>query len=122
MGLMMDELKAEINTLERQGQQPSPGTKKAPEQPQGVVAIPSEAVIAQPLPGTVPIEGEITEGKNEVSIYGFAMLDSGIWVVGGWLEGIRKCLLETELSTPQRTRPEFAIGSRGIYSKLGESQ
>jgi hypothetical protein len=86
MDLMMDGLKAEINTLERQGQQPSTGTKKAPEQPLGVVAIPSEAVIAQPLPGTVPIEGEITEGKNEVSIYGFAMLDSGIWVVGDGLK------------------------------------
>ena len=77
MDLMMDELKAEINTLERQGQQPPAQGKKAPAQPQGVVAIPSESVIAQPPPGTVPIEGEITEGKNEVSIYGFAMLDSG---------------------------------------------
>src|SRR4029077_15566914 len=77
MDLMMDELKAEINTLERQGQQPPAQGKKAPAQPQGVVAIPSESVIAQPPPGTVPLEGEITEGKNEISIYGFTMLDSG---------------------------------------------
>jgi hypothetical protein len=77
MDLMMDELKAEINTLERQGQQPSPGTKKAPEQPQGVVAIPSEAVSGQPQPGAVPMEGEITEEKNSINVYGFAMLDSG---------------------------------------------
>ena len=42
-----------------------------------MIAVPSESVIAQPPPGSVPIEGEITEGKNEVSIYGFAMLDSG---------------------------------------------
>ena len=42
-----------------------------------VVAVPSEAVIAQPQTGTVPMEGEITEQKNSVNLYGFAMLDSG---------------------------------------------
>jgi len=77
MDLMMDELKAEINTLERQGQQPPAQGKKAPEQPQGVVAIPSESVIGQPQPGAVPLEGEITEEKNSINVYGFAMLDSG---------------------------------------------
>src|ERR1700730_10338422 len=77
MDLMMEELKAEINTLERQGQQPPAQGKKAPEQPQGVVAIPSEAVSGQPQPGTVPMEGEITEEKNSINAYGFAMLDSG---------------------------------------------
>lgn len=77
MDLMMDEVKAEINTLERQGQQPAPGTQKAPEKPQGMVAIPSEAVVAQPQAGAVPLEGEVIEEKNSLNIYGFAMLDSG---------------------------------------------
>lgn len=46
---MMDEVKAEINTLERQSQQPASGTQKAPEKPQGgVVAIPSESVSGAP--------------------------------------------------------------------------
>ena len=57
MDLMMDELKAEINTLERQGQKPSPGTQKAPAQPQGVVAIPSESVTGQPPPERRPDRG-----------------------------------------------------------------
>jgi hypothetical protein len=42
-----------------------------------VVAIPSEAIVAQPQAGTVPLEGEITERQNSVDFYGFLMLDSG---------------------------------------------
>ena len=69
--------RAEINTLERQGQQPSSGKGKRPCTAAGCGRYSSESVIGQPPPGAVPIEGEITEGKNEVSVYGFAMLDSG---------------------------------------------
>jgi len=92
MDLMMDELKAEISTLERQGQQPPAPGKKAPEQPQGVVAIPSEAVMTQPQPGTVPLEGEITEEKNSINIYGFNMLDSGYnfgQIQPNWFDTVR---------------------------------
>src|SRR6267154_4554605 len=78
----MGEVKARINALETApspsaapAQRPAKGQKTV-EQPEPVIAIPSEAVIRQ---GTdpVPIEGEITEKPNTVSIYGFAMLDSG---------------------------------------------
>jgi hypothetical protein len=83
---MMNEVKGEINTLESTSQTPAvaPATgqgpakaEKAPAQAGQVVAIPSEEVISQPQAGTVPMEGEITERKNSVDIYGFAMLDSG---------------------------------------------
>ena len=57
-------------------QNPAEAKKPAP-QPEPMVAVPSEAVIAQPQAGTVPLEGEITEPKGSVSFYGFAMLDSG---------------------------------------------
>ena len=80
----MDEIKAKINALE--AAPPSPSTTRprnpaeaqktsAPAEPQ--VAIPSEAIVAQPQAGAVPLEGEITEAENSINIYGFAMLDSG---------------------------------------------
>jgi len=78
----MGEVKAQINALETAEkpatapvQGPAKG-QKAPAQPQGVVAIPSEGVIPQGI-DPVPIEGEITETNNTLSLYGFAMLDSG---------------------------------------------
>src|SRR5258708_17382579 len=74
----MEEVRAEITALELQGQQhapvsaPTPGPTQAKEksgQPQPLVAIPSEAIIAQPQIETVPLEGEITERKDSVDIY-----------------------------------------------------
>ncbi|HYM00068.1 MAG TPA: hypothetical protein VEZ90_14035, partial [Blastocatellia bacterium] len=52
-------------------------SQKTSEQADQKVAIPSEAIIAQPQAGTVPVEGEITERKDSVDFYGFVMLDSG---------------------------------------------
>jgi len=73
---MMNEVKGELRALE--GAEPTPaGDQKAAAQPEPLVAIPSEAIIAQPQAGTVPMEGEITERKNSVDLYGFVMLDSG---------------------------------------------
>ena len=51
--------------------------QKTSAQAEPTIAVPSEAVIAQPQAGTVPLEGEITERKDSVTFYGFAMLDSG---------------------------------------------
>jgi hypothetical protein len=73
---MMNEVRGEISTLE--GATPGPAeAQKTPAPQEPIVAVPSEAIIAQPQPGTVPLEGEITEQLNTVSFYGFAMLDSG---------------------------------------------
>jgi hypothetical protein len=78
----MGEVKARIDALETApspsaapAQRPAKGQKTV-EQPEPLIAIPSEAVIPQ---GTdpVPLEGEITEKPDTVSFYGFAMLDSG---------------------------------------------
>ena len=80
---MMNEVKGELNALEGTGPNPVRGTQlpaegqktSAPQEP--MVAVPSEAIIAQPQAGTVPLEGEITERQNSVNFYGFVMLDSG---------------------------------------------
>jgi hypothetical protein len=79
---MMNEAKAQLNALET-AEKPSPAPsrppakgQKAPEQQEPVVAIPSEAII-RPQADPVPLEGEITEKQDTVSIYGFTMLDSG---------------------------------------------
>src|SRR5580704_17942810 len=78
---MMTEVKGEIKSLEGTpaplvGQGQAEGQKtSAPQEP--MIAVPSEAIIAQPQAGTVPLEGEITERQNSVSFYGFTMLDSG---------------------------------------------
>jgi DcaP outer membrane protein len=81
----MEEVRAELSALELQRQQHAPvsaltGPTQAKEksgQSQPQVAIPSEAIIARPQIETVPLEGEITERKDSVDIYGFTMLDSG---------------------------------------------
>ena len=83
---MVKEARAELNALE--GAEPPPpsvqpiaqppaGTKEASAQPGTRIAVPSEAVIATPQTSAVPMEGEITESKDSVNFYGFAMLDSG---------------------------------------------
>jgi hypothetical protein len=78
----LEEVKGQMRAATA-AQKPSPvpqnpaEAKKAGAQPEPMVAVPSEAVIAQPQAGTVPLEGEITEPKGSVSFYGFAMLDSG---------------------------------------------
>ncbi len=83
---MMEEVKAEISAMELQGQQhapasaPAPGPTQAkgkPGQPQPVVGIAVEATSPRPQLETVPLEGEITEPKDSVNIYGFTMLDAG---------------------------------------------
>src|SRR5271169_2659377 len=83
---MMNEVKGEINGLESTSQTPAIApaagqnpaeAQKTPAQAGPMVAIPSEAIISQPQAGTVPLEGEITERKNSVDIYGFAMVDTG---------------------------------------------
>jgi len=82
---MMKEVKAELNELEAATPRPptaaavvqSPAvTKEASAKPEPRIAVPSEAVIA-PQTAAVPMEGEITESKDSVNFYGFAMLDSG---------------------------------------------
>ena len=78
----LEEVKGQMRAATA-AQKPSPApqnpaeAKKAGAQPEPMVAVPSEAIIAQPQAGTVPLEGEITEPKGSVSFYGFAMLDSG---------------------------------------------
>jgi hypothetical protein len=83
---MMKEVREELTALEGAEQHP-PGArpvaqgsiegKEASAQSEPVIAVPSEAVIAAPQTGVVPLEGEITERKDSVSVYGFTMLDSG---------------------------------------------
>ena len=73
----MGEIKAQINALETAPAAAPAKGQKAPEQPGTVVAIPSESTTNAPPPGAEPIEGEITQSNDTVSLYGFAMLDSG---------------------------------------------
>ena len=91
MDQMMNEVRGQISTLEGAAPSPAEGQKpSAPEEP--LVAVPSEAIISQPQAGTVPLEGEITERQNSVSIYGFVMLDSGYdfgQVDPAWFDVIR---------------------------------
>ncbi|MGA8222243.1 MAG: hypothetical protein WB780_11365, partial [Candidatus Acidiferrales bacterium] len=63
----MQELKEQIQSAEKQAQQ-RPSTPTNP------------ATVSKPAhnqPQTVPLEGEVTEKKNSVDVYGFVMLDSG---------------------------------------------
>src|SRR5260370_33601555 len=78
----MGEVKARINALETApspsaapAQRPAKGQKTV-EQPEPLIAVPSEAII-RPQADPVPLEGEITEPKNSINFYGFTMLDSG---------------------------------------------
>jgi DcaP outer membrane protein len=82
---MMTEVKGEIRALEGTSAPPAAPLvgqgqaegQQAPAPQEPMIAVPSEAIIAQPQAGTVPLEGEITERQNSVSFYGFTMLDSG---------------------------------------------
>ena len=82
---MMTEVKGEIRALEGASAPPAAPLvgqgqaegQQAPAPQEPMIAVPSEAIIAQPQAGTVPLEGEITERQNSVSFYGFTMLDSG---------------------------------------------
>ena len=58
-------------------QAPQGETRRTSAESAPVVAIPSQAPVAPPQAGTVPIEGEITERADSVDFYGFVMLDSG---------------------------------------------
>jgi hypothetical protein len=80
----MDDIKAKINALETVPPS-APSTTRNPtkaqkpsSQSEATVAIPAEAVTpARPAADLVPLEGEITEKRDSVDFYGFAMLDSG---------------------------------------------
>ena len=83
---MMKEVREELSALEGAEQHPPGarpvaqgpvGGKEASAQSEHVIAVPPEAVIAAPQTGVVPLEGEITEREDSVSMYGFTMLDSG---------------------------------------------
>jgi cell division protein FtsB len=80
---MMTEVKGELSALEATAPHPPKATAviqspaKAKEAPAQQVAVPSGAVTVTAQAGTVPLEGEITEAKDTVNFYGFAMLDSG---------------------------------------------
>ena len=50
--------------------------QSTPAQPDVTIAVPSEAVITEG-DDPVPMEGEITEKQDSITIYGFAMLDGG---------------------------------------------
>jgi hypothetical protein len=62
----MQELKEQIEVVEQSPQKLGTPTKTL------AVSKP-----AQGQPQTVPLEGEVTEKKNSVDVYGFVMLDSG---------------------------------------------
>jgi len=68
MDQMMGEVKAQIKALE---QRPSVTVAPAPAQ------VPAQVVAQKPKDQVVPLESQITEEKNSLDIYGFAMLDSG---------------------------------------------
>jgi DcaP outer membrane protein len=61
----MQELKGQIQAAEQAWQRQSPPETTPISKP------------AQVQPQTVPLEGQITENKNSVDVYGFVMLDSG---------------------------------------------
>ena len=80
----MDDIKAKINALET-APPSAPATARNPtktQKPSGQsepsVAVPAQAVIPErPAADPVPLEGQITEKPDSLSIYGFAMLDGG---------------------------------------------
>jgi hypothetical protein len=119
---MMNEVKGELNALEGApsqpagAQRPAEGQKTpAPQEP--LVAVPSEAIIAQPQAGTVPMEGEITERLNTVNFYGFAMLDSGYdfgQVDPNWYDVIRPTKLPS-------FKNEFAP-SGNVYASVRQTR
>jgi hypothetical protein len=64
----MNEVKAQIKAME---QRPIVTVAPAPAQ------VPAQVVAEKPKDQAVPLESQITEEKNSLDIYGFAMLDSG---------------------------------------------
>ena len=123
---MMEEVRTEITALELQGQRapaaaPTPGptqAKQKAEQPQAaLVAVPSEEIVAEPQKDPVPLEGEITEPKASVSMYGFAMLDTGYdfgQVDPAWYDVVRPTKLPAY-------RNEFAP-SGNVYASVRQTR
>jgi len=123
---MMKEARGELNALEAEEQHPtsarpaaqSPiGAKEASAQAEPVIAVPSEAVIAAPQTGVVPLEGEITERKDSLSVYGFTMLDSGYdfgQVNPNWYDVVRPTQLP---SYPNEYAP-----SGNVYASVRQSR
>ena len=123
---MMKEVREELTALEGAEQHP-PGArpvaqgpiegKEASAQSEPVIAVPSEAVIAAPQTGVVPLEGEITERKDSVSVYGFTMLDSGYdfgQVNPNWYDVVRPTQLPS-------FRNEYAP-SGNVYASVRQSR
>jgi hypothetical protein len=123
---MMKEVRSELNALEGAEQRPSSaqpaahgaaGAKEASVQPGSRIAVPSEAVIAAPQTSVVPMEGEITESKDSVNFYGFAMLDSGYdfgQVDPNWYDVIRPTKLP---SYPNEFAP-----SGNVYASVRQTR
>jgi hypothetical protein len=123
---MMEEVRAEISALELQGQghasvsAVTAGPTQAKEksgQPQPLVAIPSEVIIAEPQIDPVPLEGEITERRDSVDIYGFTMLDSGYdfgQIDPSWYDVIRPTKLP---SYPNQFAP-----SGNVYASVRQTR
>src|SRR5271168_2168138 len=118
----MGEVKARINALETTpspsaapAQRPAKGQKTV-EQPEPLIAIPSEAII-RPQADPVPLEGEITEKQDTVSFYGFAMMDSGYdfgQIDPAWFDVIRPTKLPA-------FRNEFAP-SGNVYASVRQTR
>src|SRR5277367_1693291 len=118
----MGEVKARINALETApspsaapAQRPAKGQKTV-EQPEPLIAVPSEAII-RPQADPVPIEGEITEKQDTVSFYGFAMLDGGYdfgQVDPSWYDVIRPTKLP---SFPNEFAP-----SGNVYASVRQTR
>ncbi|WP_158752119.1 DcaP family trimeric outer membrane transporter [Acidobacterium sp. S8] len=122
---MMKEARAELNALEGEEHGP-PSAQAAAQGPAGAetsakpaprIAVPSEAVIAAPQASAVPMEGEITESKDSVNFYGFAMLDSGYdfgQVNPNWYDVLRPTQLP---SYPNEFAP-----SGNVYASVRQSR
>ena len=123
---MMTEVRSEIKALQEQTQSPSivnpvtpspAANKESPAPPEPMIAVPSEAVIARPQAGSVPLEGEITERKDSVNFYGFTMLDSGYdfgQVNPNWYDVVRPTQLPSY-------RNEFAP-SGNVYASVRQTR
>lgn len=126
---MMRDAKDQLDALEAErppaGAPPAtrPGTVAAT--PAGstqvtVVAVPTEKVLASAQGGDlVPLEGEITEPLNSISVYGFAMLDSGYnfgQIDPNWYDVVRPTKLA---SYPDQWAPNGMVYAGVRQSRLG---
>jgi len=118
----LEQLEKELEEVKSQmraavaAQTPAEERKKSA-QTQPTVAIPSEATSAQGQGETVPMEGEITEKKSSVDVYGFVMLDSGYdfgQVDPNWFDVVRPTKLP---SSPNEFAP-----SGNVYASVRQTR